>query len=194
MGCTADARDQGEDANEVIVDNGDPAVELQGPWQSAQKGCAYRGDCAWAPLWENPADGAIDPEQAATATVRPALPEGGLYEVYAWWCRAPGRALASTQRIWICASRGYSCVPVFINPQENQGQWNSLGTFALETDADLTIQNSAHAFGAPPGAETNADGAVVIDAFRFIYRGPRPETLTPAPFAPQPSPTAAGGD
>jgi hypothetical protein len=182
-----------EEAAGVIVDNADPAVELQGTWQTAQKNCAYGGACAWAPLWDNPADGVIDPEQAATAVVRPPLDEPGLYEIYAWWCRAPGQALASTQRIWICASRGYSCVPVYINPQENEGQWNSLGTFYLEPDADVTIKNSARQLGTPPGQETIADGAVIVDAFKFVYRGPRPETLTPVPNQPQPSPTATAG-
>jgi hypothetical protein len=190
IGCSMAAPGgETEEAAGIVVDDADPAVELQGVWQTAQKSCAYGGTCAWAPLWDNPADGVIDPEQAATAVVRPPLDEPGLYELYAWWCRAPGRALASTQRISICASRGYSCVPVYINPQENEGQWNSLGTFYLEPDADVTVKNSAHQLGAPPGQETIADGAVVVDAFKFVYRGPRPGTLTPVPFRPQPSPT-----
>jgi hypothetical protein len=195
-GCTTAGPGGPEGGNEtdgVVVDDGDAAVELEGAWERAQKNCAHGGGCVWAPLWENPSDGTIDPERAATATVRPALPEAGMYEIYAWWCRAPGRALASRQRVWICASRGYSCVAVYVNPQENEGQWNSLGTFYLETDADVTVKNSAQALGAPPGWETVADGAVVVDAFRFVYRGPRPGTLTPVPFAPQPSPTAAAG-
>jgi hypothetical protein len=196
VGCGVSAPgggDAGGTAAEVVVDQADPAVELQGPWETAQKSCAYGGACAWAPLWDNPADGTIDPEQAATAVVRPALDEAGLYEIYAWWCRAPGRALASTQRLWICASRGYSCVAVYVNPQENEGQWNSLGSFYLEPDADVTVKNSARELGAPPGQETIADGAVVVDAFKFVYRGPRPETLTAVPNQPQPSPTATAG-
>jgi hypothetical protein len=192
-GCGAPAPaevDQTETTGEIILDNADPTVELQGPWQSAHKNCAYGGVCAWAPLWDNPADGTIDPGQAATAIFRPALPEPGLYEIYAWWCRAPGQALASKQRIWICASRGYSCMSVTVNPQQSEGVWNSLGTFYLETDADVTVKNSALELRAPPGQETIADGAVVVDAFKFTYRGQPQGTLTPVPWQPQPSPTA----
>ncbi len=98
--------------------------------------------------------------------------------------------LSTRERIWLCASLGYSCVSIYINPHDNPGEWNSLGTYYLDTNGDATVQNGATTFGTPPGEETIANGAVIIDAFRFVYRSPRPLTLTPLPFQPYPSPTA----
>jgi hypothetical protein len=173
----------------IIVDNQDPPMELTGNWTLTKSATAYDGECAWAPFWENPADGFIDPGQAARATVRPALAEPGMYEVYAWWCDNDVENLSTKQLIWLCASRGYSCTWIYINPREDPGKWNSLGTFYLDIDGDITVRNGKTNFGAPPGFETIADGAVVVDAFRFVHRSPKARTLTPLPFQPLPSPT-----
>jgi hypothetical protein len=180
----------GEDIS-VVVDNRDPMFELDGNWSIIQPASAYHGDCAWATFWKNPPDGSIDPAHFASATARPKLRQEGLYEVFAWWCDAGMPGVASKQLIWLCASRGYSCVPIYVNPRENAGRWNSLGVYYLEPDCDVTIRNGETMLGAPPGFETIADGAVVIDAFQFVYRGPRPSTLTPVPDLPRPSPTPA---
>ena len=174
----------------IIVDNRDPAFELAGVWNHVETENAFGGDCAWAPFWDNPADGSIDPARYATATVRPELPEPGMYEIFAWMCSAPAGDISSRQRVWLCASRGYSCTPVYVNPREDAGRWISLGTHHLQVDADVTVRNGATALGAPPGFETIADGDVVLDAFRFVYQGPAAATLTPQPFAPRPSTTA----
>jgi hypothetical protein len=175
----------------VVVDNHDPTFELNGNWSIVQRSSAHDGDCAWAEFWKNPPDGSIDPAHFASATARPKLAQPGLYEVFAWWCDAGVPGLATKQLVWLCASRGYSCVPIYLNPRENAGRWNSLGTYYLEPDCDVTIRNGETMLGAPPGFETIADGAVVVDAFQFAYRGPRPSTLTPMPDLPRPSPTQA---
>jgi hypothetical protein len=112
-----------------------------------------------------------------------------VYEVFGWWCDVQLRDKASRQMLWLCASRGYGCIPVYVNPQENPGQWVSLGTYYLDVDADLTVRNGARLTGAPPGFETIADGAVIIDAFGFVYCSPQPELLTPVPWSPVASPT-----
>jgi hypothetical protein len=176
----------------VVVDNDDGAFELTGAWNLAQTEDAFDGDCAWAAFWDNPADGSIDPARYAAATARPELPEPGMYEVFAWLCSAPARDISSQQRVWLCASRGYSCTPLYVDPSEATGRWISLGTHFLDVESDVTVRNGATALGAPPGFEMIADGAVVIDAFRFLYRGPRATTLTPQPFAPRPTATGGG--
>jgi hypothetical protein len=176
----------------VVVDNGDRGFELTGAWNLAETEDAFDGDCAWAAFWDNPADGSIDLERYATATARPELPEPGMYEVFAWSCSAPASDISSQQRVWLCASRGYSCTPLYLDPSEDTGRWISLGTHFLDVDADVTVRNGATALGAPPGFETIADGAVVIDAFRFFYREPGAATLTPPPFAPRPTATEGG--
>jgi hypothetical protein len=175
----------------VIVDNQDPAMESEGKWTLVQSPTAYNGDCLWAPFWKNPANGSVDSAYYARATTRPKLPQAGMYEVYAWWCGAPVEDRSTKQSVWLCATRGYSCVTIYINPREDAGQWNSLGTYYLDIDADVTVRNGEIRWGAPPGWEIIADGAVVIDAFRFVYRSPPLHTLTPLPFQPYPSPTPA---
>ncbi len=188
QGGTA-AKTSGPDSEQgIIVDNQDPAMESESKWTLVQSPTAYNGDCLWAPFWSNPANGSLDSAAYARATARPELPQAGMYEVYAWWCDAQVKDLSTKQSVWLCASRGYSCVTIYINPRENAGQWNSLGTYYLNVDADATVRNGEVWLGAPPGWETIADGAVVIDAFRFVYRSPLLYTLTPLPFQPSPSP------
>jgi len=174
----------------IIVDNQDPALHVEGQWSVGQSPTAYHEDCLSAPFWKNPADGSLDPVHFATATAHPQLPWAGMYEVYVWWCSASVENLSTQQRIWLCASQGYSCVSIYSNPHDNVGQWHSLGIYYMDINGDITVRNGETALGAPPGWETIADGAVVIDAFRFVYRGPRPQVLTPLPFQPPgPSPT-----
>jgi hypothetical protein len=174
---------------DIVVDDQDLTVQVTGNWHPARPAMAYEESCVWAPYWENPPNGRLDPDHHATATVRPDLTQAGMYEVYGWWCDVQLKDKASRQMLWLCASRGYSCVPIYINPQENTGQWNSLGTYYLGVDADLTVRNGARMAGAPPGFEMIANGAVVVDAFRFVYRSPRPAVLTPVPWGPEASPT-----
>jgi hypothetical protein len=173
----------------IVVDDGDPAMEFTGNWHPARPSLAHAGTCAWAAFWQNPADGTLDPVLHASVTVHLDLPRAGMYEVYVWWCDVKLREKASRQMLWLCASRGYSCLPIYVNPRENAGQWNSLGTYYLDMDADLTVRNGARMMGAPPGYEIIADGAVIVDAFRFVYRSPRPAVLTPVPWRPKASPT-----
>lgn len=173
----------------LIVDNQDPEMELTGPWSLLETTTAYGGDCAWAPHWENSPDGIIDPSVAATATVRPMLPQAGMYEIYAWWCDPGIQDLSTKQLLWLCTSQGYGCSWIYIDPQANSGQWNSLGTFYLAQDGDITVRNSEKGLGAPPGFETISNGAVIIDAFRFVRQATDVSPLTPPPFRPQPSPT-----
>jgi hypothetical protein len=173
----------------LVIDNQDPEMELTGPWTLLEAATAYNGDCAWAPHWENSLDGLIDPSVAATATVRPTLPQAGMYEIYAWWCDPGIQDLSTKQLLWLCTSQGYGCSWVYINPQAKSGQWNSLGTFYLDEDGDITVRNSERGLGAPPGFETISNGAVIIDAFRFVHRATEMSPSTSPSLQPQPSPT-----
>jgi len=58
---------------------------------------------------------------------------------------------------------------VYVNLQENAGQWNSLGTYYLERNGFLSISGYL-------------DGNVVADAFRFVYRSPEHIVITPTPM------------
>jgi hypothetical protein len=144
---------------EIVVDNRDPAFSTRGWWFTGDGGQSYNGDCHWAPRGiQN------------IAYVEPELPLSGAYEVFAWWCGDANHDQSIRTRIEIYPTTGrVATYPVYVNLQENAGQWNSLGTYYLEEDGFLSIGG-------------NLDGNVVADAFRFVYRWPEYVVITPTPL------------
>lgn len=94
----------------------------------------------------------------------------GAYEIFAWWCGDPNHDQSQRVRIQIYPTVGrVATYPVYVNLQENAGQWNSLGTYYLERNGSLSFDG-------------NLDGNVVADAFRFVYRSPERVVITPTPM------------
>ncbi len=144
---------------EIIVDNQDPAFSTTGWWFVGDGGRSYNGDCAWAPRGiQN------------IAYVEPELPVSGSYEIFAWWCGDPNHDQSRRVRIQICPTVGQvATYPVYVDLQENAGQWNSLGTYYLEQNGFLSVDG-------------NLEGNVVADAFRFVYRSLEFVVITPTPL------------
>lgn len=144
---------------DIIVDNRDSGFSTTGHWFIGDGGQSYGGDCAWAPR----GIGNI-------AYVKPALPLRGAYEIFAWWCGDPNGDQAERAQIQIYPTVGrVATFPVYVNLQENAGQWRSLGVYPLETNGFLSIDSGLH-------------GNVVADAFRFVYRSPERTSITPTPL------------
>jgi len=144
---------------DIIVDNQDPAFSTTGWWFIGDGGQSYKGNCAWAPR----GIGNI-------AYVRPELPVGGAYEIFAWWCGDPNHDQSQRALIQIYPTMGrIAPYQVYVNLQENAGQWNSLGTYYLEQNGFLSV-------------DSYLDGNVVADAFRFVYRSPEHVVITPTPM------------
>ncbi|TEU14949.1 MAG: hypothetical protein E3J21_14520 [Anaerolineales bacterium] len=144
---------------DIIVDNQDPAFSTTGWWFIGDGGQSYNGDCAWAPR----GIGNI-------AYVRPELPVAGTYEILAWWCGDPNHDQSQRALIQIYPTAGrVAPYHVYVNLQENAGQWNSLGTYYLERNGFLSINSYL-------------DGNVVADTFRFVYRSPERVVITPTPL------------
>ena len=127
-------------ADELIVSDTDPSVQVSGPWQTAAGDGAY--------LFRNPAEGG--------ATVYWPFPSdlsAGEYEVFARWVSGPNRA--SQAVYWIASDDG--SVPVTENQQTNGGVWQSLGSFhfAPGKSHGVTLTDSA-------------SGVVVADAVRWL--------------------------
>jgi hypothetical protein len=177
----------------IIVDDQDARVELNGVWREVEVAGAYGGRCLWAPL--NPIvpndygyiqyDGSL----SAYAYVRPDLPQPGTYEIRAHWCapRTAGEPIATISEIEVHATRGrVAYIPVQANMTQPGEAWVSLGRFYLEKDGSLIVSNR----------EGPNNGAVVFDAFQFIFRTSEREKAPPAgplqPPSPQPSPTPPG--
>jgi hypothetical protein len=143
---------------DIIVDNRDPGFSSTGHWFIGDGGKSYRGDCAWAPR----GIGNI-------AYVRPELPLGGSYEVFAWWCGDPNSDQSDRAEIQIYLTQGrVATFPVYVNLQEDAGRWNSLGTYRLERNGFLSV-------------DSGLSGNVVADAFRFVSRSPEGSLITPTP-------------
>jgi len=144
---------------DIIVDNQHPAFSTTGTWFIGDGGQSYNGDCAWAPRGiQN------------IAYVRPKLPVAGSYEVFAWWCGDPNHDQSQHVLIQIYPTVGrLAPYQVYVNLQENAGQWNSLGTYYLERDGSLSVDGYL-------------DGNVVADAFRLVYRSPEHIVIAPTPM------------
>ncbi len=144
---------------DIIVDNQHPAFSTTGTWFIGDGGQSYDGDCVWAPRGiQN------------IAYVRPELPSPGAYEVFAWWCGDPNHDQSQRMLIQVYPTVGrIAPYQVYVNLQENAGQWNSLGTYYLEQNGFLSINGYL-------------DGNTVADAFRFVYRSPERVVITPTPM------------
>jgi hypothetical protein len=157
-------------ADERVVLNTDPTVQVSGPWQASNGGGEY--------LFRNPSDGG--------ATVFWPFPDGlgaGQYEVFARWVSAPNRA---TQAVyWVASDDGR--VAVTENQQTNGGVWQSLGSFHFQ---------AGHSDGVT--LTDSSSGVVVADAVR--WQGPTSTTVvTPSTGTPttpaatvSPSPDTGG--
>lgn len=144
---------------EVVVDNQDATFATTGTWFIGDGGQSYNGDCAWAPRGiQN------------IAYVRPELPMAGAYEVFAWWCGDPNHDQSERVLIQIYQTVGrIAPYQVYVNLQENAGQWNSLGTYYLQQNGSLSVA-------------ANLDGNIVADAFRFVYYSPEYLVIRPTPL------------
>jgi hypothetical protein len=114
------------------------------------------------------------PSLYTAAEVRPDLPEGGSYEVFAWWCGNPHYDQTGHGIIEVHRSAGDPAPQaVSVNYQANAGQWQSLGIYNLQPGAFLNVKSVL-------------DGSVVADAFRFVYRSPAAAEAVPTalPSAP----------
>jgi len=144
---------------EIIVDNQDPAFSTTGTWFIARGEQSYNGDCSWAPRGiQN------------IAYVQPELPRAGAYEIFAWWCGDPNHDHSQHMRIQVYpTAKRIAKYQVYVNLQENAGQWNSLGTYYLEPGGFVSVNG-------------HLDGNVVADAFRFVYRSSEHLVITPTPL------------
>ncbi len=176
----------------IVVDDRDEQMELDGVWQEVEVDGAYGDGCVWAP--PNPTVPndfgytAYASSLSAYAYVRPDLPQPGTYEVFARWCAPPpgeltGRSISTVSEIQVHPKRGrVAYTPVQANMARVTEQWRSLGRFYMERDGFLIVNN----------LEGPNNGAVVVDAFQFVFRTSErlepPASGPPVP-PPQPSPT-----
>ena len=152
-------------AEELIVDNTAPFVQVVGPWVSTSLTPGFVGT-----------DYLFRPASAGDATVFwpfPASTSPGRYEVFARWTSGPNRA--SNALYWVSSDAGTTSVAQ--NQQLNGGTWQSLGSFDFRPGQSEGVTLS-----------DRSDGVVVADAIRWV--GPAaaaPQPAAPQPAAPQPA-------
>lgn len=154
-------------ADEVVLLETDPSVQVSGPWQSAAK-----------PGNDGPAEYLFRNAASGGSTVFWPFPNNlssGQYEVFARWVSGPDRAANAVY--WVASDDG--TLPVTENQRANGGVWQSLGTFGFQPGASdgVTLTDSS-------------TGIVVADAVRWV--GPL-AAPTPPP-KPTPEATSATGN
>ena len=141
-------------AEELIVDNNAPFVQVTGPWVST----------ALTPGFSGP-DYLFRPASAGDATVFWPFPSTspGRYEVFARWTSGPNRA--SNALYWVSSDAGTTSITQ--NQQRNGGTWQSLGSFDFRSGQSEGVTLS-----------DRSDGVVVADAIRWV--GPANQPAAPA--------------
>jgi hypothetical protein len=132
-------------ADELIVDDADPAVQLSGAWQTSATTPGFYGG---GYLFHMPGHGA-----AAVRWPFPASAIAGQYRAYARWSSGGNRAKTAPYQV---DSRD-GIHELQINQTTGGGQWHLLGTYAFEPGANEGVTLSGE-----------ADGVVVADAIAWV--------------------------
>ena len=139
-------------ADELVVDNAEPSVQIAGDWASSRATPGFFGPDY---LFHMPGNGS-----AVVVWPFPASAPPGRYQVFARW--SPGANRADQVVYRVVAATGLTAVRV--NQHDQDGGWQPLG---------------AYEFRAGPGEGVSlsdaADGIVVADAVRFV--GPTPGSV-----------------
>jgi L,D-transpeptidase catalytic domain len=155
-------------ADEIVVDNADPSVQVSGAWSTSSSGDGYAGANYLTAAASN----------SGGATVLWPVPLGlepGHYAVYARWTGGSGHASGATYTITFDGGS----IDVRKDQRSNGGGWQLLGDFDFRPGQDEGVRLT----------NNGSDGIVIADAVRWVP-APAPPPLQPRP-APAPSQNAA---
>ncbi len=130
----------------VIIDNTN--ADISGTWETSQFDVNYFGDDF---LYSTAGSGAN-----SISFESPKL-ESGIYDVYAWWTAHSENA--SDTKFQVTATFNQRAIE--ISQKANGGMWNLLTQIELNDSSQIVTSIS-----------DDANGTVVADAIRIIYRGP----------------------
>jgi hypothetical protein len=111
---------------EAIIDNSSSGTSYTGTWSASGSTNPYGANSLWG-------------RNGATYTWKATLPQTGSYKVYVWWTAYSSRSTSAP--LTITHSAGSKTV--YVNQQQNGGQWNYLGTFSFDGSKGGTIKLSA---------------------------------------------------
>jgi lipoprotein-anchoring transpeptidase ErfK/SrfK len=160
LGLSLAATSRAHAAEEIVLDNGAPSVQVSGAWSSTALTPGYAG-----------ADYLFRPPSNGDATVFWPFPSNmtrGRYQVFARWTSDANRATNASY--WVSFEGGG--LPVTRNQRDNGGTWQPLGSFDFSPGKSQGVTLS-----------DRSDGVVVADALRWVG----PLTDEPAPTQPTPA-------
>jgi hypothetical protein len=109
-------------ASEEILDNGDAGTSTSGNWPVSGGANPYGSQSVYS--------------KDAGATYSYALAASGSYEIQMWWTEYTSRSTAVPVQIY----NGSTLLDtVYVNQQQDGGQWNSLGVYNFSTQAKVVV-------------------------------------------------------
>ena len=144
-------------ADELIVDNSDPLVQVSGAWATNSQGDGFVGS-NYLTLPANTANASMFWPVPSSLTP-------GHYQVFARWTGGSGHAAAAAYHIQYDGG----ALDVRKDQRSNGGDWQLLGDFDFQSGQSEGVSLS-----------TQSDGTLVADAIRFVTAAP---SATPAPVA-----------
>jgi len=168
----------------IIIDNhvnnqtspGSDPAQYSGSWTMSSDGekfYAFYTDRNYGPFqpdgfaYTSPGAG----ENVATYVPTIGLP--GVYEIFEWHGEMPGTQLASNVPATITYGSGETAT-VTIDQTQNAGQWNSLGTYSVPVGTTSKVE-----------LNNQANGVVLSDAIRFVFKEASGEFDSEAPERPE---------
>jgi hypothetical protein len=121
----------------IICDNGDLCSSSSGAWEMISEHDSYESS-------------SLISEKKSTFTWSPDIPEAGSYAVYMWW--SSGFANCSSCPVTISCN-GELIDTVYVNQQQDGGQWNFLGTYSLESGNGCRVTIIAEGLDIPTCAD-----------------------------------------
>jgi chitodextrinase len=145
-------------STEVTVDNSQTGTSHDGSWYTSLGTNPYGVDSLYG------SDG-------STYTWRATLPQTGSYDVYVWWTIYPNR----TESAPLTVTYNGGTKTVYVNQQQNGGQWNYIGTFSFDCATGGIVVLTA----VDPYPTTYS-----ADAVKFVYNSSMPAGDSQAPSVP----------
>ena len=145
---------------EIIIDNRDAETSQTGTWGVSGAANPYGADSVWN-------------RDGATFTWHFTPTQSGNYEVSMWWTEWSSRSTS----VPVDIEHSGGTTTVYINQQQNGGQWNSLDDYLFESGSSYNVTITAQ-----PGPSSTCADAV---RFNFIQSNDSPtatiDSITPNP-------------
>jgi len=137
---------------DIIIDNGGPNTSSTGTWSNSSGQNSYGTTSVYA-------------RPAATYTWQPQSQPAGVYEVFMYWTTVSSRG--SNIAVNIISRDGLDTV--YINQQQNGGQWNSIGNYPFDVPGSITVIASSDILPATGSIVSTCADAVL---FRYVSKLP----------------------